>query len=331
MDSTSVVARFREVLDDAANLPISTLGTDEVTAWMVELRSIRARVSALTCQALSQPPTAAGSAAQTGHRSVADLIATETGENPRALRDEAGLGVWLTDFPVLADAFGAGRLSEAHVRAIRTRENPRTRPHLADAQSYLVEAAGSCQWNEFLAVLRYWELAADPDGIEPNDQTERRAFNYSRHADGTLTGRFTLDPVAGQALTSVVEHHLQRLFRADAESGIPRTSSQRRADALLQALTGRRGARPNALIHVVVGEAVVADHFARLGDPERQQTPLPVEARVSEVLANWLTALRSTPDMRWPSWPGPRSAGWCLIPHPRSPTSGERSGAFPRS
>lgn len=271
----AVVARMHHVLDEAAGLPLGCLTAGAAAHWLVQLQSIQNRMAALVCASFPAAGSAAAVAQETGHRSTADLVAARTGANPRTVRGDLRLGVWLLDYPILAAAFEQGRVSKEHVRAIRARENPRTRPHMAEAQDYLVEAAWSCQWAEFMAVLRYWELAADPDGDEPNDQIEARSLNYDKRGDGTVTGRFTLDPLAGHGVLTAIESQVQRLFRQDAESGSLRSAAQRRADAFVDLIMGPGPSEP--LIHVVVSEAVVADHFDRLADPAKRLEPLPVD------------------------------------------------------
>lgn len=258
---------LQDALDDAAAFPLSCLSGDEAVACLRDLHSMRAMLDSVICRAFTETTAAAATAAETGHRSVAALVAAETKSNPRTTRADQNLGSWLADYPIIARSFADGLLSKAHADAIRARENARTRPHLCDAQAYLVEAATTCQWNEFLATLRYWELAADPDGLEPEEQVQRRQLRYSKRPDGTVTGRFTFDPLSGQAFFTAVEKEVERLFREDSETGSLRTVPQRRADALIGLLTtsGKGGPRP-ALVHVVMSEQVAAAHFDALAN-----------------------------------------------------------------
>ena len=149
------------------------------------------------------------------YRSPIGFVAAEARMNPRAVAGDARLGAWLVDFPVLADAFSAGRITRAHVQAIKSMDNPRTSAALVEAQQDLVQAAETCDWRDFNAVLRYWLLAFDPDGEEPRDQVARRYCRVKAEPDGSVTGQFHLDPVAGHALSTALEQEYQRLFAAD--------------------------------------------------------------------------------------------------------------------
>ncbi|MCP3988610.1 MAG: DUF222 domain-containing protein [Actinomycetia bacterium] len=173
-------------------------------------------------------------------------------------------GLWLLGFPVIGDAFTAGLISQAHVEALRAVENPRTSTALVEAQEYLVQAAAGCQWDEFQRVLRYWAQAADPDGDEPRDQATKRSVDYSTNADGSVSGRFRLDPLAGHAFTSAMDRLVRQLWREDQETGSTRAASQRRADAFV-ILVRNGAANPDsnlsgALIHIVMSETV-AEHL----------------------------------------------------------------------
>jgi hypothetical protein len=65
----------------------------------------------------------------------------------------------------------------------------------------------------------------DEDGPEP-DPTEGRRLVLARHADGSLSGRFELDPVGGEQLQTALE----ALLQAGRCAGDERTRSQQRVE-----------------------------------------------------------------------------------------------------
>ena len=262
-----VLQRLHTVLDDVGDASVSCMAGSEALDWVCGLERIRARLDSIICRHLASVGSDALIEAETGHRSVATAVAARTGCNPCQPRADAHLGTWLADYPVLADAFERGELSLAHVRAIRARQNKRSQAYLPEAQGYLVEAAQGCTWAEFQALLRYWEVCADPDGEEPDEQVASRRCNYSKQADGTVTGNFTLDPLAGDAFVTAMERHIQRLFHHDAEADSKRTAGQRRADALVDLVThgaAGPGTASKPLVHLILGEDVLTDGFSRL-------------------------------------------------------------------
>lgn len=154
---------------------------------------------------------------------------------------------------------------------MRAAENPRTKPAFEGAQELFIDLASTLSWREFNQALRYWVLAADPDGEEPEEQIRTRRCVSRKRYDGSVEGNFRLDPLGGQTVLSALEQEEQRLFRADAESGAKRTPAQRRADALVN-LLARGAARPDGsvpapLLHLVAGTGVIVDGLRRL-DPD---------------------------------------------------------------
>ncbi len=286
-DPSGVLDRLDAVLDDAAALPLACLGPDETLAWLCRLQRLRARVDALACRSLTEAQNLPIDSPAVGRSSVADMVASHARVKARGLIADQRLAVWLRGYPDFAAAFSAGDLSRAHVHQLRQLDNPHTRRHLAEAQHYLVEAAQRCSWDDFLAVCRYWSLTFDPDGREPREQCAARSLSYRIDADGMISGRFRLDPLAGTAVTSAVEQQAQRLFRADTESDSnDRTASQRRADALVELVA--RGAQhpdqplPAPLVHIVMSQKVAEDALARLASDATEgcalDSPGPVDS-----------------------------------------------------
>src|SRR3712207_497407 len=78
------------------------------------------------------------------------------------------------------------------------------------------------------AVHRYLAML-DQDGPEP-DPTEGRRLALTKHADGSLSGRFDLDAVGGEKLQTALESLLQ----AGRCAGDDRSRAQQQADALVQ-------------------------------------------------------------------------------------------------
>ncbi|MCP3989578.1 MAG: DUF222 domain-containing protein [Actinomycetia bacterium] len=263
----------------AAADALSVPSPDEVLAALVEVQSLVGKVGALNALLLAKVDLAMLPSGEHGHSSTASAVAAHGGTNPRVTRADQRRGLWLLGFPVIAEAFAGGLISQAHVEAFKAAENPRTVGALVEAQEYLVEAATRCRWDQFQAVLRYWVHGADPDGEEPKDQIEKRAVDYSANADGSVSGRFRLDALAGQAFATAMDRLVQRLWREDQETGSTRTVSQRRADAFM--ILVRNGAAnpdanlPGALIHIVMSETVAEHLLTIVGRTEGPWTDPP--------------------------------------------------------
>ena len=268
----TVLADLAAGLDRAESLALSCHSSDDAVVWVCGLQQLRARLDALACRATVHAASASIPALE-GQRTVAAVVAAHTGFDPKPVAKDQRLGAWLPDFPLIGEAFAAGRISRRHVETLRSLDNARTRHHLVESQASLIDAAETCQWHEFRQVVRYWSLASDPDGPEPEEQTAARYCRLQKQADGSVVGRFRLDPVAGQAVLSAIQQEAQRLFRSDTESASLRTTAQREADALLN-VVARGAARPDGsvpapLVHLVISQQVVE----QLLDSEGRQAP----------------------------------------------------------
>jgi len=69
---------------------------------------------------------------------------------------------------------------------------------LGEVDAVLAEAAATGQHAQLRRVVAHYLARLDPDGIEP-DPTEGRSLSLARHGDGSITGRFELDPVGGRS------------------------------------------------------------------------------------------------------------------------------------
>lgn len=274
-DPDHLLDQLDSLLDHATALPVACLRRDQVITWLSRMQRIKARIDGLTCTGLNDARlTDANNVILSSGRSVADAVAFRARSDPRSVARDQHLASWLRRFDGFAVAFVQGWLTRSHLDVLRRLDNRRTRHHLHEAQDHLIDAARRCSWVDFVTACRYWELTFDPDGAEPAEQVANRSMNHHRHADGTVTGHFQLDPLAGAAVTNALEQHYQRLFRDDAETGSERTATQRRADALVQLITGSGADRPpnGALIHLVMSHRVAEDTLAQMAltpSPER--------------------------------------------------------------
>ena len=257
-------------LDDLAARPTFALLPEELAEQTVRLQAIRARVEGLCCASAAAAERVAAHAGS-GLRTLPDYVAREAKCDPKPVARDRTLGRWVDRYPLFAEAFVDGHLTRSHVQALKAADNRRTATALVGAQEFFIETARTMSWRDFNEVLRYWVLAADPDGEEPSEQLESRTASTHKRADGMVKGSFLLDPIGGHAALTALQQEEQRLFRADQETSSARTVAQRRADALVALLTKGAtrtdGTTPAPLVHLVVGEHVLCDALHRL-DPD---------------------------------------------------------------
>jgi len=102
----------------------------------------------------------------------------------------------------------------------------------------------------------------DQDGPEP-DPTDERFLSFAQHADGSITGRFHLDPVGAQKFQAALEAHRQ----ADRLAGDQRTTGQQQADALVQWADNTLAAGSAPLLRRVKPQVAVKIGSGDLADP----------------------------------------------------------------
>jgi hypothetical protein len=273
------------------------------------------------------------------------------------VRPVAKAGSWLCAFPVFARAFADGILTLRHVRDLKALDKPRTRHGLLKAQGYLVELARDGDYRDFSQGLTYWLNAADPDGDEPREQVAKASdvcrrqtrgeplavhtCTMTRHSDGSVSGKFYLDPLSAAAVGTALEDEAQRLFHQQTEQhGRADTPRQRRGQALVGLMIKGAGVPGSAtttpLVNLVMGWELFQNLVERLDDPTIQPVEVDVKDpnRRCELIdgtpihpckfasGKLEVDVRST-AIRWPSWPWrwPSSSESCSTPSPRPSTS----------
>jgi hypothetical protein len=134
-------------------------------------------------------------------------------------------------------------------------------------------------------VAHLYREALDPDGPEP-DPTEGRRLTMSKHADGSVTGRFDLDAVGGEK----VQAALESIVQAARPKGDMRTRAQQQADALVQLADNALASGNLPFLRTVKPHVIVAIDVEDLADPAKgpgaAQTGF--GATLSAAQARWL-------------------------------------------
>jgi hypothetical protein len=142
----------------------------------------------------------------------------------------------LEHLPAVAAAFSAGAVTAEQVTVIAPvaatdvqAEAVGQGVDLVAVDRALAEVATTQVHAALGKVVHHFLDRLHPDGTEP-DPTEGRLLVIARHDDGSVSGRFELDPVGGEKLCAVVES----LVQASRPAGDLRTRSQQQGDALVQ-------------------------------------------------------------------------------------------------
>jgi hypothetical protein len=140
-----------------------------------------------------------------GHARLSPMEASRIVRSGRALEH----------FPALAAGFAEGQVTAAQVNVVAETvgEAERTRAaeqgvDLAAFDRDWATIAAEARHEVLVDAVRLFDAALDPDGPEP-DPTEGRRLSIAKHADGSVTGRFDLDPVGGEKVQAAIESLVQ--------------------------------------------------------------------------------------------------------------------------
>src|SRR5215213_3374623 len=204
---------------------------DRVGALVAQQNRIAAELARTVRRAeLAQAPE------RDGHKSMAAWLRGHGRLSAAAAAQAVRVGRAIEQLPAVAEGFTDGSVTADQVAVIAEITKPE---HLARAAAQEVDTAGVAEALATVAasrphadlarVVAHYLARLDQDGPEP-DPTQQRALSIARHGDGSITGRFTLDPVGGEKLQAALES----LVQADRPAGDPRSRPQRLADALVQ-------------------------------------------------------------------------------------------------
>ncbi|MGH9011374.1 MAG: DUF222 domain-containing protein [Acidimicrobiia bacterium] len=194
-----------------------------------------------------------------GFRSVAAWMASKTGTAVGPAKATMEMADLLADLPVVAEAFRAGRLSEAQAREIAA-----VASEVPDAQEQLVEAAGKLSLQDLQEQCRRVEAAAivDPDDRYRRVRRSRHVRSWvDRHGVGRMSFRGTPDDLA--RLMNEVDRRSDQVVEDAIRGGWFESWEAHRADALIDLARPDSAvpAGPESMIHVVVDyEALMRGH-----------------------------------------------------------------------
>lgn len=274
---------------DALKAAIEQLGAADPQALgdaeaIVELHRCLASLDAVTTRATAAFD-ASGAWEASGARCAAAWVSGRCSVAPASAHRRVHLGRALRRLPVAEDAWVAGDIDSSHVSMLAKARTPATEDALARDEDVLVGHAKNLRFGHFVRALAYWRYRADRDGCERDAKRVRdeRRFHLSSSFGGVFVGDLVLDPVSGTIVSEALRRIEDELFTADwaetrerkgehaTASDLPRTASQRRADALVEmarraGTAPKDGRRPEPLFTVLVGYESFAGPLCELAD-----------------------------------------------------------------
>ncbi len=259
------------------------------------LQKLSARIDAARAATLAAADTASeapGVLRDLGFRTASQVVAAETGAPAREIHATARTGQWMEGFPVFAQAAADGVLTLRHLRELKSLDKPDRRDALVASQDELVAAARDHDFVEFTDRLTVW-LINHTTSDEVQEQVKKTSCTWNANTDGSIDGRFHLDPLSVAAVGTALGDEMQRLFRQQSEGdGKADTPNRRRGQALVSLIVGGAEAPGSAtttpLVNLVIGQKILENFLERYLDPD---TVWPCFARPTRVCrpANWST------------------------------------------
>lgn len=258
-------------------IPLDHYTVGELVNGACRLQKLAAQLDSVRAGVLGEASSNAkenpGELRDLGFRTPAQAVAVETGAPAPEIRSVVAAGAWLADFPVFFGALADGVLTLRHVRELKRLDKTSTHNDLILAQDELVAAARDHDFVEFTRRLATWTINHDHDGDTVNDQIEATNCSMTKNTDGSIDGRFHLDPLSAAAVGPALENEVQRLFnQQSADNGTSETAERRRGQALVGLIVGGAEAPGSAttipLVNLVLGQLLAENLLERLADPD---------------------------------------------------------------
>lgn len=194
-------------------------------------------------------------------------------------------GRHLRHLPETAEAFAHGEITGDCVDVLIAADRGRTEEALLREEKKLVEQGCRLRHDQFVQYVNYWKQTVDQDGTDEDAEMRRtrRDVYMVQSFGGMWFGQMTLDPVSGTIVGDELDRlerllfdaewadSRERLGREPAVSDLPRSPSQRRADALVEMATRSKsapndGRRPVPLFTVLVDYETLHGRISQLED-----------------------------------------------------------------
>ncbi len=107
-------------------------------------------------------------------------------------------------------------LTLRHLRELKSLDKPQRHDALVASQDELVAAARDHDFVEFTNRVTVW-LINHTDTDEVQEQVKKTSCTWDTNTDGSIDGRFHLDPLSAVAVGTALGDEIQRLFGQQSE------------------------------------------------------------------------------------------------------------------
>lgn len=223
-------AAIGDALDRLVSVDLGALPADELTRLVRTIARTEARLAGLTARAVAAARSV-GAVEASGSPTPVIWLADATGSTTHSASRAVSLGRAIDAAPAIGDGLAQGTLATDKATTL-ARALDRGVLGTSDVDR-LVEDARRLPAGVFAREVRAREAAADNARLRRDEQwaRQRRSLTTRRDDDGSVEGRFRLDPLAGDTVLTALRS-LATLDLADTPIEQRRTRAQRDADAL---------------------------------------------------------------------------------------------------
>jgi hypothetical protein len=227
-----------------------------------------------------------------GQKTMASWLRGHCHYSPRAAGLLVRNGRALAHLPSVAAACAEGLLTADQLAVIAPIAAPDRLAAAADQgvdlagiEAALIDVATGQRYDRLGQAVEHYLNRLDPDGPEP-DPTEGRSLHITKHADGSVSGRFDLDAVGAERVQTVLESFLQ----AGRTAGDDRSRAQQLADALVQWADVTLAAGSAPILRTHKPQVIVTIPLADLVGPDTGPGAgrMGFGAEISAARARWL-------------------------------------------
>ena len=247
------------VIDELAGIDLDALGVSELHDAVVGLGAVSSRLEAQWCRLIGRWDSRQVWA-DDGSKAAGARLAREThwrrGDCDRLVARARDL----TNMPHTEAANAAGELCGRHVDLIASCDREWRNAEFTESEELLVNLCRTPYFGVASRGIDYWKQCADLAAADRDGDTVRagRHLSASVTFNGTVAIDGVLDPLGGEVLKSELVRLCEQLRLQDLRDGVVRTTTQRRADALVEmamrsATAPADGLRPRPLLSVTIG------------------------------------------------------------------------------
>lgn len=293
-------AELREAVQAMSADARGLTSIQELSAWLQQLEQLNRTVEAAMLDVLAHTRRC-GAYTADGHVSVSSWARATVRWSEAEIKSRVSSSRLVEAFPQVGDELAEGRVGVTQVRDLaRAHDNDRCGDQLGDVVDHLLAEAQRFDHRDFRLLVRRWTVLADADGAHRHHDdinAARDAFVTVLGDEGLVTASLGTTQLA--TVQEVFDQYVELEFDADVASvpagaPLPRTASQRRADAFV-AVFQAAAASPGAAAGIVPIVDILIDQTTYEAQLEAMLTGDPVDLRPDQLAGRRCETRRGVP------------------------------------